>query len=66
MRDPNRIYKYCHELAELWQQVPDWRLGQFMCNIISICQNKDKDAFYMEDHELFEVIKNYFKENINN
>ena len=65
MRDPNRIYKYCHELSEIWGKVYDWRFGQFMLNMITMCQYKGKDVFYMEDDELFEMMKNYFKENEN-
>ena len=65
MRDPNRIYKYCHELAEIWGKVPDWRLGQFMQNMMLIATCKKKDIFYMEDDELFEMMKDYFKEHGN-
>ena len=25
MRSPERIDKFCNELAELWKKVPDWR-----------------------------------------
>ena len=63
MRDPNRIYKYCHELAEIWGKVPDWRLGQFMINMITKAEYDGNDVFYMEDDELFQMIEDYFKEN---
>ena len=47
MRDPNRIYKCCHELADIWNKVPDWRLGQFFLNMERICcTNYGKDMFY--------------------
>ena len=65
MRDPNRIYKHIYELAEIWGKVPDWRFGQFMWNMITVCQSKGKDIFFMEDDELFEMMKDYFKENEN-
>ena len=61
MRDPNRIDKFCDELKTAWHQVPDWRFGQFMWNIISACQNQGKDAFYMEDDEMLEFFKEYFE-----
>ena len=61
MRDPNRIYKHCHELADLWSKVPDWRMGQFMVNMITMCQYEGKDPFYMEDDEFFKMMKDYFK-----
>ena len=64
MRDPNRIYKYCHELATIWGKAPDWRFGQFMWNMITMCQYKGKDTFYMEDDELFEEMEKYFKEGV--
>ena len=60
MRDPNRIYKYCHELADIWSKVPDWRLSQFMVNMVTLAQYKGKDVFYMEDDEFMEMIENYF------
>lgn len=62
MRDPNRIDKFCDELNKLWHKVPDWRFGQFMWNIISACQAKGIDTFYMEDDKMMEFLKEYFKE----
>ena len=64
MRDPNRIYKYCHELAEIWGKVPDWRLGQFMTNMMRAwAWGGHGDPFYAEDEEFLTFIKDYFKEN---
>lgn len=35
MRDPNRIYKFCNELANIWvTKCPDWRFGQLMMNVL--------------------------------
>lgn len=63
MRDPNRIDKFCNELAKLWHKVPDWRTGQFMVNIMLAYQNKfGHDAFYAEDAEFMEFIKEFIKE----
>ena len=62
MRDPNRIYKICHKLAEIWSQVPDWRLGQLMTNINQVCKIiNDKDPFYVEDDELIKFMEHYVK-----
>ena len=65
MRDPNRIYKYCNKLAEIWSQVPDWRFGQLMENMLSArlqaVQNPN-GFFYTEDEELFAFFENYMKE----
>ena len=62
MRNPNRIDEFCHTIANSWNQVPDWRFGQFMWNIISAYQIQGKDAFYIEDDEMREFIKKYIKE----
>ena len=65
MRDPNRIYKYCHELAQLWHKVPDWRFGQLMSNVLSAYQaEKMRDIFFPEDDELMEFFKKYIGESV--
>ena len=60
MRDPNRIYKYCNKLAEIWSQLPDWRLGQLMINIID--QAGGALSFYMEDEDFLIMLEKYVKE----
>ena len=61
MRDPKRIRKYCNRLAELWEQVPDWRFGQLMSNMLGeFVAEKHKDIFFPEDDELFEFFEVYF------
>ena len=66
MRDPNRIDYYCDEFAELWHKVPDWRMSQFMVNIMLAYHNKfGRDAFYVEDPEFMEFIKSFIKEATN-
>ena len=62
MRSPNRIDEFCNEFTQLWHQVPDWRFGQFMWNIISYCQSKGKDVFFLEEDEMIKMIKQYMKE----
>lgn len=50
MRDPNRIPRVLELLEKVWQEVPNWRLGQLIENIA-----RDmgwNDAFYMEDDDL--------------
>ena len=64
MRDPNRIDEFCNELAQLWHKVPDWRFCQFMVNMDQIIHiHYDKDMFYIEDDDMLEIMKDYFKEN---
>jgi len=63
MRDPNRIDKFCDELAELWHKVPDWRFGQFILNIERACRvNTGKDVFFLEDDVFFKFMHEFFKE----
>ena len=64
MRDPNRIDEFCAHLAEMWHNVPDWRFGQFIYNVISEVSNQTHMApFYIEDDMMLREMKNYFKEN---
>ena len=57
MRDPNRIDKVLTALKENWEKVPDWRLGQLICNLQSAAGN---DLFYVEDDQFVELINRYF------
>ena len=62
MRDPNRIDKFCNELAKLWHKVPDWRFGQLMMNLFAVYKIKYSavDWFNAEDDELINFFKEYF------
>ena len=53
MRDPKRIRKFCNRLAAVWEQVPDWRFGQLMSNVLGeyVAQTK-RDIFFTEDEEI--------------
>lgn len=58
MRDVNRIKPFCDEFAELWEKYPDLRFGQLIVNAVKYTQfAHGKDAFYMEDDEFMEVLK---------
>lgn len=60
MRDPNRIYKFCNELARIWSTYcPDWRFGQLIYNIFL---REDSDLFYFEEDKSIEVMKKFFYE----
>lgn len=62
MRDPNRIDKFCNELAEMWHKVPDWRFGQLMDNVLgSYVGDTGNDVFFVEDDEMLDYFKKYFK-----
>jgi len=56
MRDINRIDKFLKELGDYWKKVPDWRFGQFICNVVSC------DPFYMEEEDFIEMVKKFFEE----
>ena len=60
MRDPDRIPKVCERLAELWNKVPDWRLGQLFCNIQRF---ENRDLFFFEDEDLIKAIEKYLEGN---
>ena len=67
MRDPNRIDEFCDELKAIWHQVPDWRFGQLIENMLSARLQAVPDSngfFYTEDEELFAFFKNYMNESI--
>lgn len=50
MRDPNRINSVLETVRRVWVNLPDWRLGQLICNIAR--EAGVWDSFYMEDEEL--------------
>lgn len=56
MRDPERIVKVLEEIKNYWQQYPDLRLGQLICNAIP----PNDDLFYIEDEILIELLKNRY------
>jgi len=59
MRDPNRIDKFCDELKVVWHELPDWRFGQLMCNLLGEYMAKTgKDPFFPEEPEMI----NFFRE----
>ena len=47
MRDPNRINGVIETVRRVWHLVPDWRLGQLICNLSRECGSWD--SFYTED-----------------
>ena len=59
MRDPYRIYKFCNKLAKMWSEVPDWRFGQLISNLI--CDLESTDFFYLEDEVLFKYLEEKFE-----
>lgn len=63
MRNPNRIKPFCDKLAALWSEVPDWRFGQLMSNLLgAYVSDTKRDIFFPEDDELMTYFENYFKQ----
>ena len=61
MRDPNRTYPFCRELAIIWSdKYPDMRFGQLMYNFIVWCSNtKKRDILFPEEKEFMELFKEF-------
>jgi len=56
MRDPKRIKPNWQKIAEIHEQFPDWRMGQFIMNMLRIITIKN-DPYFLEDDELIGKIK---------
>lgn len=57
MRDKKRIKSFLEELQNIWEQAPDWRFFQLVCNIQ---RGLGSDGFYLEDDDALTRIKNMF------
>ena len=58
MRDPDRITDFMQRLRDIWQQeCPDWRFGQFICNVFN---QLDYDPFILEDNQMLYEFERYF------
>lgn len=56
-RDPNRIYKFCNQLANLWvTYCPDWRFCQLIHNVFY--SQWGNDPFYLEEDEAMTKLEN--------
>lgn len=61
MRNPDRIYKFCNELANIWaDNAPDWRFGQLICNVFGTL---NEDPFFPEEDRMIKIFKDYFSKN---
>lgn len=58
-RDTRRIKPFLERLEKVWMNVPDWRFGQLMCNVLN---SMPTDPFFSEDDKMIEYFENYFKE----
>ncbi|MBQ1734735.1 MAG: hypothetical protein II038_07630 [Lachnospiraceae bacterium] len=60
MRDINRIEPMLEELKCVWEQYPDLRLGQLICDIVP----EDK-LYYIEDNLMMKQIRLWKQTNVN-
>ena len=60
MRNPERIDRILEEIKQFWNENPDWRLGQVLCNFGRRAGRWD--PFYLEDEKLEELLKQYFED----
>ncbi len=62
MRDVKRIKKFCDELAQLWEDnVPDWRFGQLMTNVLGQMAIDGIDIYFPEEPEMMDYLRKYFE-----
>lgn len=64
MRDINRLDKFYDELKEIHKKhFPDWRVGQFLVNVLADWQAKTKrDIFFPEEDEIIQIFRDYVNE----
>lgn len=59
MRKIERIEPFMKELAKIWiEECPDWRFGQLISNVLN---SFEIDPFFIEEDEMLERFKKYFK-----
>lgn len=57
MRDPERIEPIIACLRSIWEQVPDWRFGQLLSNLLGAMYEEGNkvDPFFMEDDRFIDL-----------
>ena len=63
MRDPNRIDKFLTKFGEYWKQVPDWRFGQVVENIMRFTSSTEQ-TFFIEDEDFLKNMRAFFEEGL--
>lgn len=64
MRDPERIERMSALLKDIWVTVPNWRLGQLVCNL---CREAGRfgDPFFVEDEEIEKTMRSIVEQGWN-
>ena len=58
MRNPARIKPNWKKIAALHEKFPDWRMSQFLVNVL---RQMNFDPFYLEDDEFIAEIEKIVK-----
>lgn len=63
MRDPERIEPIIACLRGIWEQVPDWRFGQLLSNLLHAMYEEANglDPFFMDDDRFMEIVNRICK-----
>jgi hypothetical protein len=63
MRDPERIEPIIACLRGIWEQVPDWRFGQLLSNLLHAMYEEANglDPFFMDDDRFMELVNRICK-----
>jgi len=56
MRNVNRISMILDGIRLIWEEYPDLRLGQLICNVV-----RDPELYYIEDEDLIKELKEFYK-----
>ena len=60
--EPFRIGPICMELADLWANHPELRLGQIFSNAATQAKIEEGyDIFYMPDEDIMEILRKQLK-----
>jgi len=59
MRDPDRIRRVLEAVERVWEQHPDWRLGQFIENLAAWA---DDSVWNIEDDALVNEIQTHLNQ----
>ena len=55
MRDPRRIKRTLSALRAVWEENPDMRLGQLICNTV-----REDMLYYIEDDTLVKALERFY------
>lgn len=59
-RSIDRIDPFLKRLGDIWKQVPDWRFGQLMVNVLS---SMERDPFFPEEDEMIQYFEEFMEKN---